>query len=95
MQIGIRMALGAQTRDVLRLVVREGMILVLIGVVVGLAASLTLTRFIGSLLFAVSASDALTFVAVALLLITVALVACFVPALRAARVDPMVALRHE
>ena len=94
-EIGIRMALGAQTRDVLKMVVGQGLALTLAGVVVGVAGAVVLTRLMESLLFEVSATDWLTFVSVALLLTGVALVACFVPARRAARVDPMVALRHE
>jgi predicted permease len=94
-EIGIRMALGAQRRDLLKLVLNEGMLVVLIGVGVGIAASLALTRFLSGLLYGVTATDPLTFASVACLLALVAMAACYIPARRAMRVDPMVALRHE
>ncbi|HSF25817.1 MAG TPA: FtsX-like permease family protein, partial [Blastocatellia bacterium] len=94
-EIGLRMALGAQTRDVLKLVVGQGMWMALIGVAVGIGGAFALTRVMTSLLFTVTATDPITFVAIPLILVIVALAACFVPARRAAKVDPMVALRYE
>jgi putative ABC transport system permease protein len=94
-ELGIRVALGAQRRDILRLVLGHGLLLVLAGVGLGVAAAFMLTRFLSSLLFGVAATDPLTFVLTPLLLAAVALAASFIPARRATRVDPLVALRYE
>ncbi|MGH9840733.1 MAG: FtsX-like permease family protein, partial [Blastocatellia bacterium] len=94
-EIGIRVALGAQDRDVLKLVIGQGMKLVLAGVALGVSAALVLTRSLKGLLFGVSATDPLTFGLIALLLALVAMAACWIPARRATQVDPLIALRHE
>jgi putative ABC transport system permease protein len=94
-EMGVRLALGARPRDLLRLVVGQGLRLTFIGLVIGVCASFALTRLIAKLLFGVSATDPLTFVMIPLLLTGVALLACWIPARRATRVDPLAALKHE
>jgi predicted permease len=94
-EIGIRMALGAQSKQVLKLVLRQGMLLAGVGVLVGLAIALPITRFASTLLYGVSVWDPVTYIAITLLLMAVAFLACYVPARRATRIDPLVALRFE
>jgi putative ABC transport system permease protein len=94
-EIGIRMALGAETRDVVKLVLRQAMRLVLLGAVIGLAGSVAVSQVIKSFLFGLSTTDPATYLGVSSLLVLVALVACYIPARRATKVDPMVALRYE
>jgi putative ABC transport system permease protein len=94
-EIGVRIALGARSRDVLTMILGQGLRTVLIGVAIGVAGAFAITRAVKSLLFGVTATDPLTFSAVILLLLTIALLACYIPAWRATKVDPMVALRYE
>jgi putative ABC transport system permease protein len=94
-EIGIRIALCAQTGDMLKMVLRQGLKLTTLGLAIGLAAAYALTRYMQSLLFGVQATDPSTFASIVLLLIAVALMACWIPAKRATKVDPMVALRCE
>jgi len=94
-EIGIRMALGAKRADVLRMVVRQGMMMTFVGVALGLAGAFALSRVIVGLLYGVSARDPLTFAGVSIVLLIVALLACLIPARRATRVDPIIALRTE
>jgi putative ABC transport system permease protein len=94
-EIGVRMALGAQSRDVLSLVIRQGMVLTIAGLLVGIAVGLAATRVMSDMLFGVTATDAVTFVSAGVLLVIVAFLACYVPARRATKVDPLVALRYE
>jgi putative ABC transport system permease protein len=94
-EIGVRLALGAQRSDVVRMLLGQGLALALIGVATGLAGALVLTRLMSSLLFGVTATDAPTFAVVSILLAAVALLACYLPALRATRIEPVTALRYE
>jgi putative ABC transport system permease protein len=94
-EIGIRLALGAQTADVLRLIIKQGIVLALVGAAAGIGVALAVTRYLAGILYDVHANDPVTMIAVAMLLALVALAACYIPARRAMRVDPIVALRYE
>jgi putative ABC transport system permease protein len=94
-EIGIRIALGAKRTDVLKMTVKAGLKMVAIGLGIGLAAAVVLTRVMASLLFGISATDPITFISISLVLLAVALLASYIPALRATKVDPMVALRYQ
>jgi putative ABC transport system permease protein len=94
-EIGIRMALGARRTDVLRMTVKQGLRLVSVGMLLGLAAAVLLTRVLASLLFGISATDPITFIGISLVLLAVAILASYIPALRATKVDPITALRAQ
>ena len=94
-ELGVRIALGAKRRDVLTLVLRQGMTLALVGIVLGVSGAFVVTRYLESLLFGVRATDPLTFAVTSIVLATVAFAACYLPARRATQVDPVIALRSE
>jgi putative ABC transport system permease protein len=94
-EIGVRMALGAQAGDVLTLVIRQGMLLAGVGLIIGIAIGIAVTRVLSDMLYGVGARDPLTFVGVPVLLLLVAFLACYIPARRATRIDPLTALRNE
>jgi putative ABC transport system permease protein len=94
-EIGIRMALGARATDVFKLILRNGLMLTLFGMVLGVGGAIALTRLLRTLLFGVTPTDMITFVIVSVVLVVVALLACYLPARRATKVDPLVALRYE
>ena|SRR5882724_7196876 len=94
-EIGIRLALGAERKDVLKMILRDGMTLVMLGIVPGLVGSLALTRSLKSMLFGVRAVDPTTYLAIVIVLCATALLACYTPARRASKVDPMTVLKHE
>jgi ABC-type antimicrobial peptide transport system permease subunit len=94
-EIGIRMALGAQRTDVLKMTIKQGLKLVGLGLIIGLGAAFVLTRVMATLLFGISATDPLTFITISFVLLAVAMLASYIPSVRAMRVDPMVALRYQ
>ena len=94
-EIGIRIALGAQPTNVLRLIVRQGMILAFVGIVIGVVGAFALTRFLSSLLYGIAPTDPTTYIVVSFVLLAVSFLACYIPARRATRVNPVVALRYE
>ncbi len=94
-EIGLRMALGARPREVLLLILKQGLLLTLLGVAIGLAGALALTRVMSGLLFGIGAADPATYAAIVLVLLVVSFIACYIPARRATRVDPLIALRYD